>query len=58
MGFIPHAWDKNLLIKQVKKSDLDAAYNVTLLAKYKGTIFGVLTANEFKIVIGTNNPQQ
>ncbi|ASZ18221.1 hypothetical protein CK938_17285 [Bacillus cereus] len=56
-GFIPHAWDNNLLIKQVKKSDLDAAYNVTLFAKYKGHNFGVLTASELKVVIATNNPQ-
>lgn len=31
---------------------------MTLTAKYKGTVYGVLTANESKIVIGTNNLQQ
>ncbi|UIJ67222.1 hypothetical protein LW858_02690 [Bacillus cereus] len=56
-GFTPHPLNNNLLIKHVKKSDLDAAYNVTLFAKYKGHAFGVLTASNSNVVIATNNPQ-
>ncbi|EJQ09747.1 hypothetical protein CN941_02755 [Bacillus cereus] len=45
-GFLPHARDKNFFIKQVKRSDLETAYNVTPFAVYKGIEFVLIGLNE------------